>query len=179
MERSPTEAYVDINVKARCYDLRAAEQKLLALGAVFGGEDTQTDTFYQVDFGKLKWRQGTIENLITHYVREDVDGVWHTRVLIYELSPSESRRVEIVGGRRVIGVVKKARRIYFIDNVKFHLDRFEDGKCFIEVEVMDKTSILGLGKIREQASFFKAQLAIREEDILKTSYIDLLAREMD
>lgn len=175
MDRSSPESYVDINVKARCYDLLDAEEKLMAMGAVFQGEDQQVDTFYCVDYGKLKWRQGSIENLVTHYVREDVNGEWHTRVLIYEQSPDEQRRREILGNRSIIGQVKKTRRIFFIDNVKFHLDRFEDGKSFVEIEAMDKTGDLGREKLRTQANYFKARLSIKDEDLLKISYIDLLA----
>ncbi|WP_276495759.1 hypothetical protein [Pontibacter litorisediminis] len=58
--------YADITIKACCADPAEAESILLQNGAVYKGLDVQTDTFYESEFGKLKHRQGHIENVLIH-----------------------------------------------------------------------------------------------------------------
>jgi adenylate cyclase, class 2 len=173
MESTKTELYADVNVKAYCQRLPEVESLLLQHGAAFKGEDLQTDTFYETSVGKLKLREGSIENLVTHYVREEIEGEWRTRVFLYEKFPTDARKRELLGALRVIGRVQKKRKIFFIDNVKFHLDQFEGQKNFIEVEAIDLHGNLGLEKIRQQAEHYKKLLQIHDQDILTNSYIDM------
>jgi adenylate cyclase, class 2 len=173
MQTAPAESYLDVNVKARCRHPEKIQSILEEKGASFLGEDFQVDTFYEVEEGKMKLREGTIENLITHYLREEIEGEWRTRVFVYELFPAEAKKEQLLGHLHELGQVKKWRKIFFIDNVKFHLDRFENGECFVEIEAMDRTGQLGVMHIRQQAEEYKQLLSIHETDILTTSYIDL------
>lgn len=175
MAEPTAEQYADVNVKAHCRAPEFVEQKLLEAGAHYVGEDHQTDTFYQVDIGKLKVREGQIENLITHYQRETVGEEWHTRVWIYERNPNRGRIEEIIKGRQIVGKISKRRKIFFIENVKFHLDNITDGRCFVEIEAMDRKGDLGISYLSAQAKYYRHLLDIREEDILKSSYIDLIS----
>lgn len=61
--------YKDYTIKAQSQNVVRIEFKLKAIGATYVGLDIQTDHYFQTKKGKLKWRQGTIENLITHYER--------------------------------------------------------------------------------------------------------------
>ena len=60
--------------KARSNRHEELEQKLLHLNANFVGEDHQTDTYFNVPYGRLKLREGKIEYALIHYYRPDVLG---------------------------------------------------------------------------------------------------------
>jgi adenylate cyclase class 2 len=93
-------AYADFSIKARCSTPEFVEQKLKELNANFVGEDLQTDTYFKVAIGKLKLREGNIEKLLTHYLREEQDGRMRTTVFLYERDPSESLKREHTGVSR-------------------------------------------------------------------------------
>ena len=71
-------------------------------------------------------------------------------------------------------IVEKRRRIYFIDNVKFHFDTIVELGTFIEVEAIDKDGSLGIEKLKEQADKYAAFFNIQKEDFIALSYSDLL-----
>jgi adenylate cyclase class 2 len=172
---SDTATYADFSIKARFADLVMAQAKLLSLGARFVGEDVQTDTYFRVPMGKMKLREGNIENLLTHYLRENVDGKMKTTIFLYEWNPSAETIQHHTSNLTQIGKVIKRRRIFFIDNVKFHLDVLESGSRFLEIEAIDREGTLGLDHIRTQASEYARILGIRQEDVLPHSYIDMRA----
>lgn len=167
------EAYADVSIKASCRAPDKIEIKLQELKADFLGEDIQTDTYYRVPVGKLKLREGNIENLLTHYLREDHSGKMKTTVYLYERNPSHQVKQEHTASRTIIGKVVKRRKIYWIDNVKFHIDRFDDGRAFVEIEAMDRNGKLGIDTISLQAENYKLILSINDNDIRKQSYIDM------
>ena len=82
--------YADITIKAHCHNPAEAETILQQHNAEYIGLDVQKDTFYNVDFGKLKLRQGTIENVLIHYNRIWVGGVKQTEVMMYLKSPGNA-----------------------------------------------------------------------------------------
>lgn len=168
-----TASYADISVKARCADPAAIESILRHLKAQYIGEDHQRDTYYEVAHGKLKLREGNIEHLLTHYIRETADGQATTTVYLYEINPDRAILDKWLSNRSCIGTVDKRRKIFFIDNVKFHLDTLTDGGTFVEIEAIDKQGRLGLDKIRQQAQHFKQVLGIRDADLVDGSYIDI------
>lgn len=57
--------YQDFTLKAKVVDSTKIETVLQEMNARFVGVDIQKDTYFKVQNGKLKLRQGTIENLIT------------------------------------------------------------------------------------------------------------------
>ena len=71
-------------------------------------------------------------------------------------------------------IVEKRRRIYFINNVKFHFDTIAELGTFIEVEAIDKDGSLGIEKLKEQADKYAAFFSIRTEDFIAISYSDML-----
>jgi adenylate cyclase class 2 len=166
--------YSDFSIKARCATPEEIEQRLKDLDALFVGEDFQTDTYFETGVGKLKLREGNIENLLTHYVREEHDGKMRTTVFLYEWNPSEEIKNQYTHSSLVIGKIVKRRKIYWIGNVKFHIDRFDNGEFFVEIEAIDREGTMGSEPIRQQAENFCQLLQIRKEDILKESYIDML-----
>ncbi|MBS1562896.1 MAG: adenylate cyclase, partial [Bacteroidetes bacterium] len=53
---------INIEIKARTTRTDEIRQLLLGEGAEFRGTDHQTDTYFNVPKGRLKLRQGNIEN---------------------------------------------------------------------------------------------------------------------
>ena len=71
-------------------------------------------------------------------------------------------------------IVDKKRRIYFIDNVKFHFDDVQQLGTFVEVEAIDKDGNLGIEKLQEQCVTYIDLFQIDEKDFVAESYSDLL-----
>lgn len=165
--------YADITIKARCSNPAEAESILLQHKADYAGLDVQTDTYYETETGKLKHRQGNIENVLTHYKREFSGGVQKTEVLLYLKNPSLTTVAQVCDGKKVLAQVKKFRKIFFIENVKFHIDHLEGLGHFIEIEAIDLEGALGIGMLQQQCGYYKELLQIADEDLINDSYINL------
>ena len=165
--------YADITIKARCYEPTEVESILQQHNAEFKGLDNQTDTFYKVEVGKLKLRKGTIENVLIHYNRVWAGGAMQTEVMMYLKNPGSSTIDSVCGGLEVTSEIRKLRKIYFIDNVKFHIDQVEGLGQFIEIEAIDLDGSLGIETLKQQCSYYKDLLLIEDEDLINDSYIDL------
>jgi len=73
----------NVEIKARCEDPRHIRDYLLSNHAIFKGTDTQRDTYFNVPNGRMKLRQGKIENALIHYNRTDQAGPKATVVTPY------------------------------------------------------------------------------------------------
>ncbi|NEM97848.1 class IV adenylate cyclase [Pontibacter burrus] len=166
--------YSDITIKARCHEPSEAEAILLEQGAHFVGLDVQTDTYYETDYGKLKHRQGNIENVLIHYNRKLAGDAKETEVLLYLKNPSAETIAQICGGQQVLMQVKKLRKIFFIDNVKFHIDLVEPLGYFIEIEAIDLEGSIGADILSQQCNYYKNLLQIEDDDLVTSSYSELL-----
>ncbi len=74
----------------------------------------------------------------------------------------------------ILVVVDKKREIYFIDNVKFHIDAVEGLGTFIEIEAIDNDGDIGKKRLLEQCESFLDLFKIAQEDLISVSYSDLL-----
>jgi len=70
--------------------------------------------------------------------------------------------------------VVKAREIFFIENVKFHLDTVEKLGTFVEIEAIDGDGSIGEEKLLLQCEHYMKLFGIKEEDLLSTSYSDMI-----
>ncbi|MFH1455391.1 MAG: CYTH domain-containing protein [archaeon] len=77
----------------------------------------------------------------------------------------------------ILVVIDKQREIYFIDNVKFHIDIVEDLGTFVEIEAIDNDGTIGKDKLLEQCHFFLDLFKISQEDLISVSYSDLLLQK--
>jgi len=71
-------------------------------------------------------------------------------------------------------VVDKSREIYFIDNVKFHIDIVKNLGTFIEIEAIDETGSRDNATLLKQCEQYMELFAVAESDLVKVSYSDLL-----
>jgi predicted adenylyl cyclase CyaB len=160
--------------KARATDLTELEQKLKKLNPLFKGEDHQTDTYFNVPNGRLKLREGNIENALIYYERENSLGAKQSSVLLYKHNPDKSLKEILTKLFGIKVVVDKKRKIYFIDNVKFHFDNVTGLGTFMEVEAIDDKGVISTENLKEQCEKYFLYFGLRESDFVDKSYSDLL-----
>jgi predicted adenylyl cyclase CyaB len=73
--------------------------------------------------------------------------------------------------------VIKEREIWYIGNVKFHIDEVPGLGSFVEIEAGNLLSDLPSETLQEQCRQYRESLGIREEDLVAVSYSDLLIGE--
>ncbi len=165
---------LNFEFKAKAKNLAEAEAKLQTLNPRFVGEDHQIDTYFKVEKGRLKLREGNIENALIFYERENIANAKTSNILLYKHSPDTALKAILSTTLGVKIVVEKLRRIYFLENVKFHFDTIEALGTFIEVEAIDKTGNIGKEKLQAQCREYAAFFNIHETDYVAHSYSDLL-----
>ena len=165
---------LNIEFKAKTNDVSAAENILLQHNPLFIGEDHQVDTYFNVPNGRMKLREGNIENALIHYVRENTAGSKSSQVLLYKHQPDKSLKEVLIQALGIKAVINKRRKIYFIDNVKFHFDKVEMLGTFIEVEAIDKDGSIGREKLQEQCDFYAGLFEISNKDFVANSYSDMI-----
>jgi adenylate cyclase, class 2 len=167
----------NVEIKARCADPGRVRKILKERGADFKGVDRQVDTYFHVTRGRLKIRQGTIENCLVQYEREDTRGPKGSKIRLYPLDARAAADLKpvLVGALGVKVVVNKRREIYFIDNVKFHIDRVKGLGTFIEFEAMTDTARPGKKKLTDQCRFYMKLFGINDGDLAAGSYSDMTA----
>jgi predicted adenylyl cyclase CyaB len=166
----------NVEWKARRKDIDILEEKLLTLSPKFIGEDHQVDTYFSVVKGRLKLREGTIENSLIYYERNNVADSKQSNVLLYPFPPNSSLKEILVKVHGIKAIVDKTRKIYFIDNVKFHFDKVEDLGTFIEVEAINSGGI-SVEKLKEQCNFYADFFEIQNSDYESVSYSDLIMEQ--
>ncbi len=171
--------HINIEFKAKTNKLEALEQKLQHLNPKFIGTDHQVDTYFNTNVGRLKLREGNIENALIHYVRENTAHAKQSNILLYQHKPDIVLKqiLSVVNGVKVI--VDKTRKIYFIGNVKFHFDRVQQLGTFIEVEAIDNDGSIGIEKLKEQCNFYINFFELQQDDFVELSYSDLLLNNLE
>ncbi len=167
---------LNFEFKAKTSELDNLEKKLLTLNPKFIGEDNQTDTYFNVTNGRLKLREGNIENALIWYERENTADAKQSNILLYQHSPDKTLKDILIKVHGVKVIVEKKRKIYFIENVKFHFDTIAQLGTFIEVEAIDKDGSLGIVRLKEQADKYAAFFNIQQENFVAESYSDMLLR---
>lgn len=169
--------HLNIEIKAKCSDPQRVREILESQGAEYKGLDHQIDTYFRVPKGRLKLREGNIENALIFYERDNQDGPKDSKVILYSSSPGSSLKETLLGACGALVVVDKQRHIYFIDNVKFHVDLVEGLGSFCEIEAIDKTGDIGRDRLLQQCQDYMKLLGIPETDLISCSYSDLLLQK--
>lgn len=66
--------HINIEIKAKCSQPDKIRDFLKSQSAEFKGVDHQIDTYFKVNKGRLKLREGNIENNLIYYERENKQG---------------------------------------------------------------------------------------------------------
>jgi predicted adenylyl cyclase CyaB len=160
--------------KAKVDNLKKYEDKLLQLNPDFRGKDHQIDTYFNVSNGRLKLREGNIENALINYNRENITGSKLSEVILYKHEPDKALKEILSLQLGVKIIVNKRRKIYFIDNVKFHFDIVENLGMFIEVEAIDDAEKFTIEELKEQCEKYFTFFGLDKSNLIDKSYSDLI-----
>jgi adenylate cyclase class 2 len=166
--------HINIEIKARCGDQHRIREILYAENADFRGTDHQIDTYFRVNTGRLKLREGNIENNLIYYERENQEGPKQADIRLYKTEPGSALKEILSKSLGVLVTVDKVREIYFIGNVKFHIDSVKNLGTFIEIEAIGDDLTTDKERLLQQCQHFLNMFRIPEEDLVAVSYSDLL-----
>lgn len=177
---------LSFEIKARCADPARMRRILKSHRAVFRGLDHQADTYFRIPSGRLKLREGNIENALIYYKRVDQKNSKKCDSLLWRLrghkgqafgdclSSVRSLKQILKTACGVLAVVDKKREIYFIKNAKFHIDRVKKLGNFIEIEIFG--SARSAAGLKRQCGFYQKLLGIQAKDLVADSYSDQLLK---
>ena len=170
-------AFLNIEIKARCSNPEDLEQILLEKNAHYIGTDHQIDTYFMVNDGRLKLREGNIENALICYQRDNKAGPKTSNVTLYKSQPESSLKELLTKSCGILCVVDKTRKIFFIENIKFHIDAVIGLGSFVEIEAIDENNNIGQEKLLQQTEYYIKLFSIQPEELIAVSYSDLLLNE--
>ena len=163
-----------IEIKAKCTNQQVVREILKSKKADYKGTDHQVDTYFNVEHGRLKLREGTIENNLIHYQRENKKGPKESNVSLYKSEPDSNLKNVLNSALGILTIVDKKREIYFIDNIKFHVDTVKNLGTFVEIEAIDRDGTIGKEPLLEQCEHYLELFKIPQDDLISNSYSDLM-----
>ena len=165
---------INIEIKARTNQAKYIRKYLEEQGAECRGTDNQSDTYFNTVAGRLKLRQGNIENNLIYYKRENQAGPKQSDFRLIPVPDSDALKSVLTEAMGIKVVVNKKREIYYIGNVKFHLDELEGLGNFVEIEARNQPETLTVEELEAQCRFYMQAFKIQEEDLITVSYSDML-----
>ena len=106
--------FLNIEIKARINEAAGIGNLLLENNAKFIGIDHQQDTYFNVKRGRLKLREGNIENSLIYYERADLDGPKNSHFQLLKVTDSKQLKDVLEKSIGIKVIVRKKREIYFI-----------------------------------------------------------------
>lgn len=165
---------LNIEIKAKSDNNAKIRELIKAKNAISKGTDHQIDTYFNVNQGRLKLREGNIENNLIHYIREDKEGPKQSKITLFKSNPDSTLKAILSNSIGVLTVVDKQREIYFIENVKFHIDTVKNLGNFIEIEAIDEDETIGEQELLKQCEYYLQLFTIPKENLISVSYSDLI-----
>jgi predicted adenylyl cyclase CyaB len=173
--------HINYEIKARCSKKKQDKIKeiLKQSEVLFAGIDNQTDTYFKVDKGRLKIRKSYFGDELIFYNRENRKNSKQSNIEVYNLSANSNLEKLIRDKCDILVVVEKKREIYFIDNVKFHIDKVKYLGNFIEIEAKSDNDSISMESIKKQCNYYKKLFKIQSKTLIKNSYSDMLLNKME
>ena len=162
-----------IEFKARRNNPKLIRDYLKNNKARFIGEDRQIDTYFKVPTGRLKLRESKFENFLVYYERENTAEPKPSHHLLLKVEPESSIKEMLTQSLGVLCVVDKKREIYWLDNVKFHIDEVKDLGNFFEIEAFE-TAKHDETVLRKQVDQYLKEFKVNDNDLVPVSYSDLI-----
>ena len=169
-------SYLNVEIKARCADPSFVRNYLIDHSADFKGIDEQIDTYFNVSSGRLKLREGNIENNLIFYNRNDQAGPKSSHFHLVKIEDAKGLKEVLEESCGIKMIVRKKREIYYIDNVKFHIDEVPEHGTFIEIEAGNILTNKTEAQLSAQCNFYLKEFGIKEEDLIAGSYSDMLMK---
>lgn len=166
--------FLNVEIKARCSNASFIRNYLVSKNADFKGVDKQTDTYFNVQHGRLKLREGNIENNLIFYKRDDTTGPKNSHFKLVKVEDAAGLKEALTDSIGVKVVVEKTREIYYIENVKFHLDELPELGAFVEIEAGNILADLSQEQLKDQCDYYIKEFGIKEKDMISNSYSDMM-----
>lgn len=166
--------HLNIEIKARSSRHDAIRVILESLQADFRGIDHQVDTYFECPNGRLKLREGHIEQSLIFYARSDQAGPKASEVYLHQVQEGPTLKETLRAAYGVWKVVDKQRAIYFIENVKFHLDEVKGLGTFVEIEAIDEHGHIGKDTLHTQCQHYMDLFGIQPDELISHSYSDMV-----
>jgi predicted adenylyl cyclase CyaB len=167
-------AHLNIEIKAKCDHPDWVRKYLQNNNANFKGIDHQSDTYFNVSKGRLKLREGNIENNLIYYERNDQPGAKESNFQLVNVPDAIGLKEVLSKSLGIKIIVVKKREIYFIENVKFHIDEIAGLGNFVEIEASNLYADISKEELQKQCEFYINVFGIKEEDQISVSYSDML-----
>ena len=171
-------SHLNVEIKAIVND-PSFVRNYLVNSAIFKGTDEQTDTYFNVKAGRLKLREGNIENNLIFYNRTNQAGPKSSHFNLVKIEDPKGLKDVLERSCGIKMIVRKKREIYYIGNVKFHIDEVPGLGSFIEIEAGNILANRTEAELLDQCNFYLKELGIKEEDLVSESYSDLLMKLND
>ena len=165
---------LNIEFKAKVADLAPLRLILQSFSARYLGRDFQRDTYFNVPQGRLKLREGQIEQALIFYQRPEQAGFKTSDILLYPAPTDERLKAILLTALGQFKVVEKYREIYLVDNVKIHLDELANLGYFVEVEALDEQGKYNPETLQTQCASWAERFGVKPEDYVAASYSDML-----
>lgn len=170
--------HINFEVKARTARQADIRAWLREQNADFKGVDFQTDTYFHVLHGRLKLREGNIENSLIQYFRADDPTARISDVALAPVADPTALKNALTRALGVKTEVRKRREIYFLGNVKIHLDELAGLGQFVEIEAIAPNPDMPVAELEAQCRQLMAAFQIQPEDVLAVSYSDMVLSGM-
>ena len=164
----------NVEIKAWCDHPDRVENKLLELGARFHGLDKQTDTYFNCSGGRLKLREGNIENALIYYERDNQEKPKASNVELFPLDPDKDILTLLTKALGIFKVVKKDRKIFYLRNIKIHLDHLIGLGYFLEIEALSNHPEIDDDSLRKQCEELMDKLEVDRSRLISHSYSDMV-----
>ena len=163
----------NLELKTYYQNLNKAKRICIDQGAKYAGILLQTDTFFNLDKGRLKLRN--INNKQFELIYYNRTNSKTEKISEYEIirmqdeMPVKKILKEYLGIR---GIVKKKRELYLYENVRIHLDTVRQLGRFLEFEIVC-INARDLKKAPEKMKKLKKIFGISAKELISDSYIDM------
>ena len=163
----------NMEIKARYQRTRHADEILAQIGARFDKIETQTDTYFDVDNGRLKIRErDTGDPQLIQYFRKDEEGPRPSYYELVHLKNVDKVKETLDREHGIRVIVKKKREIWIWENVRIHFDIVEHHGDFIEFEaVLEDEKYLPVEQ--QKVEWLMKKFGIQRKDLIVHSYGDM------
>ncbi len=173
----------NVELKARDPDPARTLERALALGADDRGEILQRDTYFSGARGRLKLREqetsgSALWDELIEYSRVDSTDArtsTYRRVPVGDVAPLREALDAAYG---TLGTVTKRRRVLLWEGVRIHLDEVEGLGSYLELEAVAELGS-DLNAEHDKVERLRAEFGIEDDDLVATSYSDLLLGAQD
>ena len=172
-------SHLNIEIKARHNNPNFLREYFKRNNAEFKGVDHQIDTYFNVSHGRLKLREGNIENNLIYYKRSNESKAKESHFQLVSIPEAKILKEVLTQSVGIKIVVEKNREIYFIGNVKFHIDEVAGLGSFVEIEASNLHHGVSKERLEQQCNFYMVEFGINDEDLVAFSYSDMLMPEGD